>query len=182
MSKTSIEWADHSINPFRARNLETGKIGHFCVKVSPGCKNCYSSKLQSPYLTQLEFVASNRSKVQLFLEENALDQVLRRKTPTRYFWCDMTDMFLDDYPDAWIWKCLEVMRLTPQHTHMVLTKRADRLRSFMGDWASPLPNLWLGVSVENYCSTHGDERRAVYWEITEPNGNKFAVLQSGGGA
>lgn len=127
MAKTSIQWADHSINPFRARNLETGAVGHFCVKISPGCKFCYASKMQNPYLTQLEYVAENRSKVELFLEEKALEEVIRRRKPTRYFWCDMTDALLEDYPDEWIDRCFGAMALTPQHTHMVLTKRHERL-------------------------------------------------------
>lgn len=190
MSKTSIQWCDHSVNPFRARNIETGKVGHFCVKISAGCKNCYSSRIQKPHLTQLEFIAENRPKVELFLEAKALEEVIRRKKPTRYFWCDMTDMFMDDYPDEWIDRCFAVMALTPQHTHMVLTKRADRLAKWatrpyhpgsVNDWLSfmtskmtrllfgdtfhgvkvslvnelsvnvtfPLPNVWLGVSVED---------------------------------
>jgi protein gp37 len=40
MSKTSIEWTDHSINPVRFNR------GHFCQKVSPGCAHCYASTLQ----------------------------------------------------------------------------------------------------------------------------------------
>jgi hypothetical protein len=63
MPQTTIEWCDHSINPFRARNIETGAVGHWCVKISPGCTNCYSSAWQKPYLTQIEFTVPNRSKV-----------------------------------------------------------------------------------------------------------------------
>lgn len=194
MGKTSIEWCDHSINPFKAKNKETGKVGHFCVRISPGCKNCYSSKMQKPFLTQLEFIASNRPKVDLFLDDNgALGEVLRRQKPTKYFWCDMTDMLLEDYPDEWIAQCFAVMGLTHWHTHLVLTKRPERLlalmnsKEFRGEvdmWISvtaqdncdpnerrsddlratapdveetwPLPNVWLGVSVENQATA--DER------------------------
>lgn len=130
MAKTSIEWTDFSINPFRARAIETGKVGHWCEKISAGCKNCYASRQQSPYLTQIEYRAENRSKVELFFDEKAIEQVLRRKKPTRFFWCDMTDMFLADYPDEWIDRCFAAMALTPQHTHMVLTKRAERMREY----------------------------------------------------
>ncbi len=190
MPKTTIEWCEFSVNPFRARNIETGNVGHFCVKCSPGCKNCYSSRMQKPFLTQLEFVAENRNKVDLFIEEKAFAEVLRRKKPTRYFWCDMTDMFLEDYLDDWIDRCFAVMALTPQHTHLVLTKRAERIRQYFADipyrqemigiiaelqsgldrhfdgpgttpgygvtWRLPLPNVWLGVSVED--QQRADER------------------------
>ena len=157
MGKTSIEWCDHSINPFRARNIETGKVGHYCVKISAGCKNCYSARMQNPYLTQLDFIAENRHKVELFLAHEPIEELRRRMKPTRYFWCDMTDMFLADYPDAWIRRCFEVMRSTSWHTHMVLTKRPERMLALNtacdllpdGDGV-PTPNIWVGVSVEDH--------------------------------
>jgi protein gp37 len=148
MPLTTIEWADHSINPMRARNLATGRVGHWCERISPGCANCYSSRDQKPYLTQVEFTVPNRPKVELFLEERALQEVLKRRKPTRYFWCDMTDIFLDEYPDAWIDRCLETMELTPRHVHMILTKRAERMQRYLNSRPVP-PNVWAGVSVEN---------------------------------
>lgn len=186
MPKTSIQWTDFSINPFRARDIATGATGHFCVKISDGCKYCYSSNLQKRF-NMHEFVALNRGKVELFLHEPALRQVLQRKKPTKFFWCDMTDMFMDDYPDEWIDRCFEVMAQTPQHTHQVLTKRAGRMMHYssaladlspadrsmriiesqykghpagkmvlssikkenVGAFEWSLPNVWLGVSVEN---------------------------------
>lgn len=168
MGKTTIEWAEHSINPFKAVNLKTGAVGHWCVKISGGCKNCYASRQQNPYLTQIEYRVENRPLVELFFDEKAIEQVLRRRKPTRYFWADMTDIFLDEYPDEWVDRCFAAMALTPQHTHMVLTKRSGRMRDHMAGarhmpiidamldlgvaavgirW--PLPNVWLGVSVED---------------------------------
>ncbi len=184
MGATSIEWTDHSVNPIRARNKATGKVGHFCEKISPGCKNCYASQMQKgPYLSGLEYITGNRDKVEFFLDEKRLHQVIRRKKPTKYFWCDMTDMFLADYPDEWIDACFAAMALTPQHTHQVLTKRPERMAKYftgetspyfyaatriekeswrlaykcgadqsMMDW--PLPDVWLGVSVESQAYKH----------------------------
>ena len=200
MGQTPIEWTDHSINPFRAidrayKAEEKPAIGHFCVKISPGCANCYSSRMQSRFRMP-EFVVKNREKVELFLDEGKLLEVLRRKKPTKYFWCDMTDMFLDDYPDEWIHQCFATMSLTPWHTHQVLTKRADRLHRYISDAFTPLgiadwrvkldsknqrevagypfTNVWLGVSVEDQKTA--DERipfllktpAAVRWVSYEP--------------
>ena len=129
-----------------------------------------------------EFIGGNRDKVELFLDESKLQEVLRRKKPTGYFWCDMTDMFLDDYPMGWVMQCFAVMALTPQHIHMVLTKRPERMHEMLtasgvAKWITdaalkmvdapvcladrvapiwPLPNLYLGVSVEN--QKYADER------------------------
>jgi protein gp37 len=37
MNRTGIEWCDSTVNPIRFRNLETGRVGHYCEKISPGC-------------------------------------------------------------------------------------------------------------------------------------------------
>jgi protein gp37 len=121
--------------------------------------------------------------VELYFAGEVLGEVLRRRRPTRFFWCDMTDLFLAHHPDEWIDYCFAAMALTPWHTHQVLTKRADRLAAYFsaprhhwsqqkkdqpqttewfvneaalnlngpdtGLFSWPLPNVWLGVSVEN---------------------------------
>lgn len=180
MATTSIEWTDRSINPVRARNRETGAVGHFCEKVSPGCTNCYAStwnervRPSGKHLigTGLTFDAQNRDKIEFFLDESKLQEVLRRRIPTKWFWSDMTDLFGAWVPDEWIDRCFAVMALTPWHTHQVLTKRAELMREYSQriadgldhglarafanhrpmqnkDWAWPLSNVWLGVSVED---------------------------------
>ena len=186
MSKTSIEWTQHTINPIRARNKATGKVGHFCVKVSPGCANCYASTWnEERFGTGLPFIDQYRDSVELFLDESKLQEVLRRKKPTTYFWCDMTDMFYEGHPEEWIDKCFAAMALTPWHTHQVLTKRTERMATYLGSGplhnslelaadqlcpgqgqpcfggkhmlpSMPFKNVWLGVSVEN--QQRADER------------------------
>lgn len=183
MAETNISWAEHSINPVRARDKNTGAAGHFCEKISTGCRFCYASAMQGRFGMH-EYLATNRDKVELFLDEHALKSVLARKKPTRYFWCTMTDLFWSAIPDAWIDRCFATMALTPRHTHLVLTKRAERMREYFsegrsGSWGTPafemakaigwvvspmdekwlpvreriinppLPNVWLGCSVEN---------------------------------
>jgi len=142
MAETSIEWVispdgsqGHTVNPIRFRNLETGKAGHHCEKISAGCKNCYASAMQKPYLSGLEFVTENRQRGEFFLDGAALESVLRRRIPTTYFWCDMTDLFGSWVPDEWIDRVFAGMALTPQHRHIVLTKRAARMREY---WTSDL--------------------------------------------
>jgi protein gp37 len=49
MGKTSIEWCDHSINPIRARDRQTGACGHYCEMISSGCARCYSSRMQKRF-------------------------------------------------------------------------------------------------------------------------------------
>jgi len=142
MAKTSIEWTDFSINPIRARwkigmdpNYLSSRLpyhsGHYCEKISPGCKNCYASRLQPRFgLPTFSEAIAQRDDIEVYLDESKLQQVLRRKKPTKYFWCDMSDMFGSWVPDEWTNKCFATMALTPQHTHQVLTKRAERMQAY----------------------------------------------------
>lgn len=163
-NKTSIEWVISpngsqgcTVNPIRFRNLETGKIGHHCEKISPGCKNCYASTMQKPYLSGLDFVAENRAKGDFFLDQAALESVLRRRVPTTYFWCDMTDMFGRWVPRHWLDQIWGVMLDTPQHRHIVLTKRSRELLDYLtaetvgGGAHHGTPPDWIivGVSCED---------------------------------
>lgn len=169
MNRTKIEWAQFTVNPLRARDKETGKVGHFCARISPGCKHCYASRLQSRFGTP-DFSALNRDKVELFLDDAVLQRVIRRRKPATIFWCDMTDMFYEGYPDEWIDRIAATCALTPQHQHLWLTKRTERARKHLNaphawdyarptgmkhiDW--PLPNVFPGFSAED--QPHFDQR------------------------
>lgn len=84
----------------------------------------------------------------LALHADRLGQPLERKKPTVYFVGSMADLFHEDVPDDFIDRVLAVARQTPQHTYLLLTKRAERLLDFFA--SRPVPaNVWLGVTVEN---------------------------------
>jgi protein gp37 len=115
------------------------------------------------------------------LVEDALTEPLHWRKPQRIFVNSMSDLFHEDVPDTFIDRVFAVMALCPQHTFQLLTKRADRMRDYMLSrstsayfWKAacpdgyafdyqgisllpfPLPNVWLGVSVEN--QRFADER------------------------
>ena len=175
MSKTKIEWAEHTWNPI---------VG--CTRVSEGCRNCYAERMSvrlsaNPKTPQYDGIAEGgkwTGKVRLV--ESALDEPLRRRTPTKYFVCSMSDLFHERCEDEWIAAVFGVMAACPQHEFMVLTKRPARMREwfeFLGyeiasvvdaaigavepehlpagwcmpavDQSWPLPNVSLGVSVED---------------------------------
>ncbi len=119
-------------------------------------------------------------------DEQALLAPLRRKKPTRYFVNSMSDLFHENVTDEQIDRIFAVMALCPQHTFQVLTKRPERMLAYLrqvsderdmqrwvnaavefdlpspmfdaavAEWEWPLPNVWLGVSVENQATA--DER------------------------
>jgi protein gp37 len=179
MSKTTIQWTDHSTNPIRYGR------GHFCQKISPGCAHCYASKMQSRFGTPHFGGAAGTVPTiwtgagpppadagpMLWLDRTKLLDFIRRKKPTRYFVCDMTDLFGAWVPDAWIDLCFAAFAMAKQHTFQLLTKRIERAHTYLShrylpgrindvaikssfaiypvtdEW--PLPNVWLGTSVED---------------------------------
>lgn len=153
MQKTSIGWCTYSTNPIRARlsTATNNRSGHYCEKISEGCKHCYSSAMQ-PRLFGLPQFQEQRGLdgLEIFLERRFLTRVRQWKTPERIFWCDMTDMLGAWVPDAWIAECFATMQETPWHHHLILTKRPERfLTCLPPDWGRGYPNVGVGVSVEN---------------------------------
>jgi len=141
MGATAIGWTEFSVNPIRARLAGSGKtsggyssgVGHYCEKVSQGCARCYSSALQ-PKFGLPQFQDARNGAVESFFDGAKLEEVLRRKKPTRFFWCDMTDMFGSWVPFEWIAACFGAMAATPRHAHQVLTKRPERALEFFSEW------------------------------------------------
>lgn len=63
MNRTSIEWTDFSSNLIKFRDPD-GKVVHGCVKVSPGCANCYASAISKRF-SGGEFTASRQKTLVL---------------------------------------------------------------------------------------------------------------------
>src|SRR5579885_57670 len=168
MAATKIEWTDETWNPLRARHRQTGKVGHYCEMVSPGCAHCYASALQRrfglPSYGGPVGREGRRQDLELFLDKQVLKQPLHWKKPRRVFVCSMTDLFGAWVSDDDIDDVFRAMWKSPQHHFQVLTKRADRLHAhcskrwgrFGGAEFQPAPNVWLGVSVED--QARADER------------------------
>ncbi len=158
--RSAIEWTEATWNPV------TG-----CDEVTPGCDNCYAKTFAERwrgtpghYFEQGFDVVLRPTKLQL---------PLTWRRHRRVFVNSMSDLFHANIPDDFIARVFAVMAATPRHTYQLLTKRHGRMRSllsrdqFRADVAIrlgglavrhdevpapmpwPLPNLWLGVSVED---------------------------------
>jgi protein gp37 len=69
------------------------------------------------------------------------------KEPKLIFTCSWSDFFIAD-ADSWRPEAWDIIRSTQRHSYQILTKRPERIADHLPkDW--PLPNVWLGVSVEN---------------------------------
>jgi protein gp37 len=160
--RTGIEWTDATWNPV------TG-----CDEVTPGCDHCYAKTLAERFRGTPGHYYEHGFDVTL--RPDKLDLPLRWTKPKMIFVNSMSDLFHKDVPDEYIARVFAAMALAGQHTFQLLTKRHGRMRSLLNSdsfldlfgeavytiehptgeetaepittW--PLPNVWLGVSVED---------------------------------
>jgi protein gp37 len=168
MNKTSIEWTHRpetgggfTWNPIRANlkgpRAERPHSGTFCTRISPGCKNCYASAINMRFGSGLEYTVPNLERVEFFIDEKILQEPIRRKKPATIFVGDMFDLFHEAIPIIFVGRVFDMMAKCPQHTFQVLTKRAAYMQAILSRAEKysdkyihvPLPNLWIGVSVED---------------------------------
>lgn len=192
--KTGIEWTDATWNPVTGCT----KVSQGC-KFCYAKHQAWARLAAMP-----NTVYAGREFEQVMCHPERLDQPLRWTKPRMIFVNSMSDLFHPDVPDVFIDRVFAVMALAQQHVFQVLTKRPDRmLRYFMhhftrskcsrcaaeisgrrdsvgggdirvSDGPFPLPNVWLGVSVEDQAAA--DERvplllqapAAVRWASVEP--------------
>lgn len=139
--KTRIEWADATVNAING-----------CTVTSPGCTHCYAMKQAHRFDARRGLTHKTSGGMvwtgEVRLNEKALLDPLKWKRPRRIFWNAHGDTFHENVPDDWIDRVLAVCALTPQHTHMILTKRSARMRQYM---TSPVtPERIARVILENY--------------------------------
>lgn len=153
MSQSSaIEWTETTWNPV------TG-----CDRISPGCDNCYALALAARLkrMGQPRYQRDGDPRTSgpgfgLTLHTDKLREPLRWRNPRIVFVNSMSDLFHKDVPLYFVREAYEVMAATPQHTYQILTKRPKRMARLVAQvyegWgastAAPLPNVWLGTSIE----------------------------------
>ena len=162
---THISWTDATWNPI------TG-----CSVLSPGCKECYAMRLAGTRLrdhpsrtglTTMTKAGPVWNGVVRF-NEQWLDQPLRWRDPRMIFVVAHGDLFHENVPDEWIDPVMWTMAYCPRHTFQVLTKRLERMASYIRNFspermASDLRDRWpfrhilLGGSIED--QRRADERR-----------------------
>jgi protein gp37 len=166
MAETAIEWATHVWNPV------TG-----CSRVSPGCAHCYALsyaarlKAMGQAKYQRDGGRGSGPGFGVTLHEDELAAPLRWRKPRRVFVNSMSDLFHEEIPDEFIARVFAVMAASQRHTFQVLTKRPERMATLLTrdfheqvcraaweicerhdltlSYCFPLPNIWLGVSIEN---------------------------------
>ena len=151
---TSIEWCDYTFNPWWG-----------CEKVSPGCAHCYADTLARRRAPgQHLWGKDHRFR---FFEAAHWGEPLKwaRLAPAklgrrpRVFCASMADVF-EERNDLRLEgarrRLFGLILATPELDWLVLTKRPEFARDWLPEVESfalfeqwPIPNLWMGVSIEN---------------------------------
>jgi len=198
--QTNIEWTDFNWNFLRG----CSRVSEGCRNCYAESIAARFSQPGQPYEGLAKHVNHEaRWTGEISFHENILLEPLKWRKPRRVFVNSMSDLFHEKVKDEWLDKAFAVMALTPQHTYQVLTKRPERMKHYLSMLnlhnvlelaadrllpgkghpsiggqhllpALPLPNVHLGVSVEDQKTA--DERiplllqtpAAVRWVSYEP--------------
>jgi protein gp37 len=154
---TGIAWTDHTFNPWQG-----------CVRVSPGCENCYAESNDARWFPGDEHWGVGAAR-RFFGDKHWNDprrwnhRAKLAGVRRRVFCASMADVFEDrpalDAQRARLWTLIDE---TPGLDWLLLTKRPENIER-MRPKALPGANIWLGVTGENdkYARERADDLREI---------------------
>jgi protein gp37 len=183
MAETSIEWTmGDDGTPGKTWNPTDG-----CQVCSPGCANCYAMRFAGRFSKPGEryhgLVSIGKNKRAIWtgvgrLDRGKLAKPLSWKKPRRIFVNSMSDLFFDAFTNEEIAAVFGVMAACPQHTFMILTKRAKRMRewfAWLDDRVETDAEEWSGRDCAMSIDAARDACRLEYLDDTacaELSGNQ----------
>lgn len=172
--RTGIEWTDATWNPVVGCTKVSQGCKHCYAKTLHDRRHA-AHAAGKPVPAQY---ARPFEEVQTIADR--LDAPLRWRQPRRIFVNSVSDLFHEQVPDEFIAIVFEVMAAARQHVFQILTKRPERMARVLNwiraprrrrwvpvyaarlvprleyapevEW--PLPNVWLGTSVEDQTTAH----------------------------
>ncbi|MCX5545505.1 phage Gp37/Gp68 family protein [Paraburkholderia sp. CNPSo 3076] len=165
MENTTIEWADHTFNPF---------LG--CSKVSPGCDHCYAEQLLDKRLQKVAWGPSQprvrtspanwRKPLTWNTRHDEFFAIHGRRQ--RVFCASLADVFDNAVDPAWRADLFDLIDRTPNLDWLLLTKRIGNVMPMINETAARrfdleclheprLPdNVWLGATIVNQTEADRD--------------------------
>ncbi len=173
MKTSAIGWCDYSGGDL---NFVTG-----CTKVSEGCKNCFAEAIYKRFKRDFSKVVVHPEKLWRLPRKRFPEYSPKRGEPYRpmAFLCDTGDIFHEDVPAYFLIMVFNDLVVQEDIVWQILTKRPERMRSFLGFWLRArnqerLPsNFWLGVSVSNQRTA--DERIPIL--VDTPAAVRFVSIE-----
>lgn len=149
---TSIEWADHTFNPW---------VG--CTKVSPGCDHCYAEARMDTRLHRVQWGAGQpRQRTKTWGDpvrwnKQAEAFYVERGSRQRVFCASLADVFDNEVPSEWRADLFRLILDTPHLDWLLLTKRIGNVSKMLtADQWEHLGNVWLGATVVNQAEADRD--------------------------
>lgn len=176
---TKISWADESWNPIvGCSKISAGCVNCYAEKMANRMVGISKHRYNRSTLRYTQVIKNGKWNGKTHMLDEILTKPLHWRKPRKIFVCSMGDLFHESVPFEWIDRVFAVMALCPQHQFMLLTKRAGRMREYityefrqidiehriLTGYSSPsgkpaypeipsdcwpLPNVHLGVTVEN---------------------------------
>lgn len=157
---TSIEWADHTFNPWEG-----------CTKVGPGCEHCYAETRNArfaggtavnwgPGAPRRRTSAANWRKPLAWNAAHA-DFYATHGHRQRVFCASLADVFDNAVDPQWRFDLMRLIEQTPNLDWLLLTKRIGNAAAMLdeavlainhGRWNwrdNAFPNVWLGATIVN---------------------------------
>lgn len=177
-TNTRIEWADSTINPLVGCSKISPACNH-CYAERMAARMVHNPAVAHRYAGTVDAHGKWTGKINVIPNE-LLEKARRMRRPRRIFVGSMSDLFHPRVPAGHIARIFTQMAIVGHHTYMLLTKRPDRMREMLSqqdmqdavrsnvlrwrdeadlppqDFRWPLPNVWLGTTVED--QARADER------------------------
>jgi protein gp37 len=145
-AKTSIEWCDHTFNPW---------IG--CTRVSEGCVHCYAEEMMDKRYGRVKWGPKGERSVTsdaYWRQPRIWNRAAQAAGVKRRVFCaSLADVFDDHESISDVWRAglWELIAETQNLEWLLLTKRPENWPKFMpvDECRPPFENVRLGVTIEN---------------------------------
>ncbi|MBB6106457.1 protein gp37 [Paraburkholderia bannensis] len=162
---SSIEWTDHTFNPWSG-----------CAKVSPGCDHCYAEQLMDKRLHKVVWgpgetrVRTSATNWRQPIHWNAAHASFFAKhgRRQRVFCSSLADVFDNAVDPEWRVDLFRLIAKTPNLDWLLLTKRIGNARAMLNDVVGELscgvntwderawPGVWIGATIVNQTEADRD--------------------------
>ena len=162
IGKKHIEWARESWNPITGcRGPSLSLMNFLSPGVSPTsravCPGCYAEASAKRFAGRFGYPKNDPFKPTFHADKEEIP-LLRRK-PTVWFLSSMGEWLADEVKKAWLLSVADVIKRTPWHLYISLTKQYDNLGRILEVFPEGIPrNLWIGVSVNYEYQLYGLDR------------------------
>lgn len=152
---------------------------------SEACQNCYALDQHRRFGKMKAYPdVYHHPFGEIQIRPKVLSNEMRRGSGEVIFVCNMSDLFHGDIPFDYIDRVFCTMAEYPEHTYLVLTKRARRMKEFVEwhldkweaapeDFKEKFGHVWMGVTAEN--QARADER--IPYLLMVPAKNRFISVE-----